>query len=108
MVMTRARRSRKTTPRARTGTPLAAATCASTDAKVSGRAMTAITTTMPAVNSANKVIWLGEMARRLPNSTLVTVVELFEASDANSTPSPVAKASTVPVAISRLLTRSPR
>ena len=40
---------------------------------------------------------VGEMARRLPNSTLVTVLVLRVARESNSTPSPVAKARIVPV-----------
>ena len=108
MVITSASSTRNTTPSARTGTPFAAATCSSSEAKASGRATTAITTATPAVTAVNRTSWRGEMARRLPNRTLVTVLALSEASDANRTPRPVAKASTVPVAISRLLTRSPR
>ena len=47
------------------------------------------------------------MARRLPNSTLVTLAALSDANELNSTPSDVANARIVPVATSRRSTRLP-
>ncbi len=94
-------------PRGRTATPLASATCGSTDAKSKGRPMTTRATARPTVNTVNVWIWLCEMARRLPNRTLVTVLVFSDASEANRTPRPVATARIVPVETSRFETRLP-
>lgn len=108
MVVARASSTMNTTPRARTGTPFASATCGFTDANVSGRAMAASTSTSTAVNTANTTSWSVVIASRLPNSTLVTVLALFVANELNSTPRPVANTRIVPVAISRSATFLPR
>lgn len=77
------------------------------EANNSGLAMITIATTSTAVIVPNTINCSAEMANRLPNSTLVTLVVLSVAIEANSTPSEVAKASTVPVATSRRSTRLP-
>ena len=107
IVMARASSTMNATPSRRTGTPFASATCGSTDAKSSGRATTPRATASPTVKKVKVRIWSVEIASRLPNRTLVIVLVFSEASEAKSTPSPVAMASTVPVETSRFATRLP-
>ncbi|CAB5069062.1 unannotated protein [freshwater metagenome] len=95
-------------PRAFTATPFASATSGLTDANISGRAITASTRARAIVNKANTLICPVETANKLPNNTLVTVVLDSVASEANRIPKPVAKASTVPVAVARSEARFPR
>ncbi len=101
IVTTSASSRRNTTPSAFTGTPFASATCGSTDAKVSGRAITTRTRATPAVTNAKTVSWAVVTARRFPNSTFVTARVFCVASELKSRPRPVANARIVPVAISR-------
>ena len=107
IVMVSARRTTNAKPSARTGTPRASATSGSTDANTRGRARTASVSTTKAVNAPNTSNWSREIASRLPNSTEVVVPALALASEAKSTPSAVASARIVPVAISRSATRRP-
>ena len=59
------------------------------------------------MNAPKTSSWSSEIASRLPNSTAVVVLAFALASEANSTPSAVARARIVPVAISRSATRRP-
>ena len=72
-----------------------------------GRAITARASTIPAEMRPKVTSSSVEMARRLPNSTFVTVLALRVARELNSTPSPVAKARIVPVETSRSASRLP-
>ena len=59
------------------------------------------------MNTPKTTSWSLEIASRLPNSTDVVVLAFALASEANRTPSAVARARIVPVAISRSATRRP-
>lgn len=64
--------TRKTTARARTGTPRATATSGSTEASSSGRPMHASTLSASAPTTASTVIWAVVIPRKLPNSRELT------------------------------------
>ena len=107
MVTTRPSSTMNSTERARTGTLRERATRSSTEANSSGRKTAQTTATTPTRNAAKTTSSCGEMASRLPNSTLVIVDELRVACEEKYRPRPTAKASTVPVATSRSPARRP-
>ena len=93
MVTDRPNRAMKTTDSTRTGTPLASATSGLTEANNSGRYTTATTPAMSASAAAKVSNCWCDTARRLPKSTLVTVLLLLVAKELKNNPSPVAAAS---------------